>query len=225
MPTTGSSPAGGLIKVSQFDWMSFVVFATILWFSFLVQAWQYSRRILVYESTSVRFNTIYQTFLWGALVALCGEYLRTWYFQRHDLQRTTEEVNHHRSEIECHQGQTAEDGISLSSSNAHLASTHASGVLMPDSIGDATSNSRCGVSSTLTASSFVHRSTLAGVVSVRIVPGRPDFRDIIDPISKSDSPAVLLCGPEKLRHNVRRTIQGDSKCAKICSIYEEVSEM
>ena len=76
-----------------------------------------------------------------------------------------------------------------------------------------------------TEPSFVHRSALTGIVSVHIISGRPDFQDMIDPISESECPAVLLCGPEKLRENVRRTVQGDRKCARKCSVYEEVSEM
>ena len=77
----------------------------------------------------------------------------------------------------------------------------------------------------LTVSSSVYRSALAGVVTISIIPGRPDFQSIIDPIADSDYPAVLLCGPEKLRETVRSTVKGDSICAGKCSVYEEVSEM
>jgi hypothetical protein len=227
--TTDSPPSGGLIQVTRFDWMSFIVFAMILWFSFLVQAWQYSRRILIFEATSVsvRFNSIYLTLAWTVLVALSGECFRAWYFQKHALQQTMDDDNHRHSRIECRQGQK-EEQISVLSSNEYsnsLSSRHACDALSPNSIGSATTNSPGDDRSRLMAPSFVHRSALVGVVSVNIVSGRPDFQDIVDPIGNFDCPAVLLCGPEKLRENVKRTVQGDSKCARKCSIYEEVSEM
>jgi hypothetical protein len=226
--TTDSPPSGGPIQVTRFDWMSFIVFAMILWFSFLIQVWQYSRRILTEaKSVSVRFNSIYLTLGWALLVTLSGECFRAWYFEKHALQPRTNEGNHLDSRIECRQGQREEriSGLSSNEYSNSLFSRQARDALSPDSIASATTNSSSDDHSRLMAPSFVHRSALIGVVSVNIVSGRPDFQDIVDPIGGFDCPAVLLCGPEKLRENVKRTVQSDSKCAKKCSIYEEVSEM
>lgn len=211
--STADSPiTGGSIQVSRFDWMSFVVFAMILWFSFLVQAWQYSRRVLVDQTISVRFNSIYLTLVWSVLVALCGECFRAWYCQKHALQQPMGDDNH---EID-------EGRMPFSSSNTNSGSGYS---LLPDSnVSDATSSSGDQSARTM-APSFVHRSAQAGIVSVHVISGRPDFQDMIGPINGSESPAVLLCGPEKLRESVRRTVEGDRKCARKCSVYEEVSEM
>jgi len=192
------SPAAvGLVEVTRFDWMSFIVFALILWFSFLVQTWQYCRRILVDEATSVRLNSIYLTLLWSVVVALMGECFRAWHSKYSKLQRIDDDGVHddsrrtfHEVEIEAEPTTTDDD--------EHPR---------------------------LTVSSSVYRSALAGVVTISIIPGRPDFQSIIDPIADSDYPAVLLCGPEKLRETVRCTVKGDSICAGKCSVYEEVSEM
>ena len=209
LSTTESKILSGSIRVSRFDWLSFIVFALILWFSFLVQAWQYSRRILSSQTISIRFNSIYLTLVWSVLVALCGECFRAWYCQRHVVQQSIEDDNHRIEEERISINTYSDSGDSL----------------LPNSTVSGTANSNGGQRRGMAAPSFVHRSALSGIVSVHIVSGRPDFQDMIDPIGECESPAVLLCGPEKLRESVRRAVQGDRKCSRKCSMYEEVSEM
>ena len=201
--------SGRSVRVARFDWISFGVFALILWFNFLVQAWQYSRRVLVQRSSiSVRFNSIYISLVWSVLVAIFGECFRVWLSRDRAPERSVSDGDDH---LRC--GSRRGRGPSWSPSNGHSNTLLGS----PECDENDPSGSN--------ATQFTHRSAVAGLVSVSIVAGRPDLRDMVQAIGGSDRPAVLLCGPERLRENVRSTIRGDRECSRKCSIYEEVSEM
>jgi len=230
--TTNSPPGrrrGHCLQVARFDWISFGVFALILWFNFLVQAWQYSRRILVQESSiSIRCNSIYTSLVWSVLVALCGEYVRTWYSRKQHVSGELEEDNTPLPyRIRCSQGQRREEEqMSCVPSNGHSTRRRRRRCdRFPASMISDDDDSNENDPSRLDVTQFMHRSAVVGVVSVSIVAGRPDLQDIVKPIGSADCPAVLLCGPKTLRENVRRIIRHNGTGTQKCSIYEEVSEM
>merc|ERR1712224_253087 len=163
-----------------------------------------------HSSISIRFNSIYISLVWSVLVASFGEYFRAWHSRKQASQGSTDVQANLQSNMQCSRTQIQEERVSSMSLNGHPFSLM--DVESPDSFAG-------GDSDPDATTSFDHRSALSGVVSVSIVSGRPDFQDIIDPIGNSSTPATLLCGPEKLRDNIRRIIRSDNKCAKKCSIY------